>query len=244
MPHPTLREQLEATPFPTTVNKYWEAWYFLLGMCEQYHDPYAFRYELNAFIQSLRNITFMLQSEPARPQDFDVWYANEQQLLRADGNLRRFVDARNIIVKQSNLATASKADLGIFRRRQFKLGLNMDLSPFHDSEYLIRKAQEFMIGFMLDPEHSQIGEQIGLRRTWIAPVLGPTEVVGLCASGLAKIGKLLQRVHCHCNTTFDAAFNMPDMDGVFVRLESDIDPTLPEKWGWINTLRSSPNSDA
>lgn len=244
MPGPTLRGQLEATPFPATVDKYWEAWYFLLGMCEQYHDPYAFRYELNAFIQSLRNITFMLQSEPARPKTFDTWYLNEQKKMRADEALRRFVNARNLIVKQSNLATASKAELGLFRGRRFKLGLNIDLNPFHDSHLLIQKAQEFMIGFMLDAEHSQIGEQIGLRRTWIAPDLGPTEVVGLCANSLAKIGCLVQRAHQHNKTTFDAAFDLPDLDGVFVRLESDLDPKLPEKWGWIGADNRSPHSDA
>ena len=244
MPRPTLREQLEATPYPATVDKYWEAWYFLLGMCDQYHDPYAFRYELNAFIQSLRNITFMVQSEPSRPKDFDSWYSNEQKMMRADQDLRKFVEARNLIVKQSNLATASKAELGLFRGRRFKLGLNLDLSPFHDSAYLISKAQEFMIGFMIDPEHSQVGEQVGLRRTWIAPDLGSTEAVGLCAVGLSKIGGLLQRMHAQCGVTFDAGFDLPDLESVYVRLESDIDPTLPEKWGWNDALSRGTHSDA
>ena len=186
----------------------------------------------------------MLQSEAARPPNFDAWYSNEQTALRADETLRRFVEARNLIVKQSSLAIASKAELGLFRGRRFKLGINIDLSPFHDSGYLIKKAQDFMIGFMLDSEHSAIGEQVGLRRTWIAPDLGSTEVVGLCASSLEKLGSLVQRAHQLCSVGFDPSFEMPDMGGVFVRLESDLDPTLPEKWGWINAPGDSPRNDA
>lgn len=233
MTRPTLREQLEATPLPATVDKYWEAWYFLLGLMEHYHDPYAFRYELNAFIQALRNITFMLQSEPARPTNFAAWYADEQAALRADPTMRNFVDARNLIVKQSSLAARSKAELGLFRGRRFKLGMNLELSPFHDSEYLVRKAQAFMVGLFLDEVHSQVGEQIGIRRTWIVPDIGEGEVSAYCAEALAKLGGLLQRVHRLLGVEFDASFDVLDPDGVFVKLESDLDPSLPAKWGWV-----------
>lgn len=243
MARPTLREQLDATPIPAAVDKYWEAWYFLLGVCDNYHDPIAFRYELNAFIQALRNITFMLQSEPSRPRAFAQWYQHEQEVLRSDSSLRRFVEARNLIVKQTSLATASKAELGLFRGRRFKLGINLELSPFHDTEYLVRKAQEFMIGLFIDEMHSDVGEQIGLRRTWVAPDIGSTEVSGLCADALRKMGELLERAHVLWDSKFDATFDLPNMEAVFVRLETDLDPTLLQKWGW-ERVRGGTDSSA
>jgi hypothetical protein len=233
MSHATIQKQIEASPFPSTVDKYWEAWYFLLGVCENYHDPIAFKYELNAFIQSLRNITFMLQSEPRRPTTFAAWYTGEQAKLRGDATLRRFVEVRNLVVKQSSLVTKSKVDLGLFRGRRFKLGFSSEISPLLDSTYLISHAQKFMVGFMLDEAHSQVGEQVGVKRVWIAPEIGESEVVGHCAEALATLGGLVRRAHAHCDTTFDPDFLLPAMDTVAVKLESDLDPTLPKKWGWV-----------
>lgn len=234
MPRRTLRDDLCNSPITATVDKFWESWYFLLGMCDNYHDPYAFRYELNAFIQALRNITFMLQSEKSRPSSFDDWYATQQEMMRSDEHLRRFVGARNLIVKQSMLATASKAHVGLFRGRRFKLGMGMELDPFLDSRDLLDKTRKFMIGFMLDEAHSAIGEQVGIRRTWIVEDIGPNEVIGHCIDALSKMGKLLEETHAHWGSEFDATFDLPDSEGVFVLLESDIDPTLPVKWGWIS----------
>lgn len=36
-------------------------------MLQEYHAPFHFRFYLNAFIQALRNVTFMLQSEERKP---------------------------------------------------------------------------------------------------------------------------------------------------------------------------------
>lgn len=241
MSRKTLREDLTNSPITATVDKYWEAWYFLLGMCNNYHDPYAFRYELNAFVQALRNITFMLQSEDSRPPSFGDWYASQQEKLRSDVHLKRLVGVRNIIVKQSMLATSSKAHLGLFRGRRFKLGMNMELDPFQDSRALLEKTAKFMIGFMIDEAHSAIGEQVGVHRTWIVPDIGANEVTGHCIEALSKIGKLLEEAHALWNTEFDATFQLPNLDGVFVLLESDLDPTLPTKWGWISSSNQADN---
>jgi len=89
----TLRQDVEDSPIPSTVDKFWEAWFFLIGSTREYHDPWAFRYNLNAFIQALRNITFMLQSEPEKPAAFSTWYAQQQEYLRQDPDLHKFVES-------------------------------------------------------------------------------------------------------------------------------------------------------
>ena len=242
MPPRTLRDDLSSSPITATVDKFWEAWYFLLGMCDNYHDPYAFRYELNAFIQALRNITFMLQSEKSRPPSFKDWYVFQQEKMRSDAHLRKFVEVRNFIVKKSMLATASKAHVGLFRGRRFKLGLNMELDPFQDSRALLEKTTKFMVGFMIDEAHSAIGEQAGIRRTWIVEDIGPNEVTGYCIDALSKMGKLLEEAHILWGGAFDATFEVPDPDSVFVLLESDLDLTLPTQWGWITEPTQTNNA--
>lgn len=204
MPPRTLRDDLSSSPITATVDKFWEAWYFLLGMCDNYHDPYAFRYELNAFIQALRNITFMLQSEKSRPPSFKDWYVFQQEKMRSDAH--------------------------------------MELDPFQDSRALLEKTTKFMVGFMIDEAHSAIGEQAGIRRTWIVEDIGPNEVTGYCIDALSKMGKLLEEAHILWGGAFDATFEVPDPDSVFVLLESDLDLTLPTQWGWITEPTQTNNA--
>jgi hypothetical protein len=69
----------------------------------------VFRANLNALIQALRNVTFILQSEKHSFDDFDDWYKPWQERLKADPVCRWVVGARNMIVKQGELETHSTA---------------------------------------------------------------------------------------------------------------------------------------
>lgn len=120
-------------PIPDTHQKFKEATYFLERCVEQYHAPEEFQFNLNAFIQALRNNTFMLQNEPRRPERFGSWYAEKQAEMRQSDLLRRFVQARNVVVKQSSLKARSTAWSGVFRRRRFKLGIQHSVPLFAPS---------------------------------------------------------------------------------------------------------------
>lgn len=230
----TLTEDLQHSPISSTVDKLWESWYFILMMLQNYHDPHAFRYNLNAFIQALRNITFMLQSEEKKPEKFDAWYRDKQEAMRANQLLRRFVDARNMVVKKQMLATASFARLGLFRDRKFKLGVGGDVDPFVDSRDYLSKATSFMVGFFLDLEHSAIGEQIGVYRQWSTDAIGEGEVTRHCISALDEMAIIVQEAHTLLGVEFDASFKIPSIENSQVLLESDVDPSLPVKWGWVS----------
>ena len=67
------------SPIPSTLDKFHEAFFFLNQTMRSYHAPTEFRFNLNAFIQALRNITFMLQSEENKPERFAEWYAAKQE---------------------------------------------------------------------------------------------------------------------------------------------------------------------
>lgn len=114
---PRVNDQGECA-IPDTHEKFKEAAYFLGRCAEQYHVPSEFQFNLNAFIQALRNITFMLQSEPNRPESFASWYGSKQVEMRQNDLLRRFVEARNIVVKQSTLKARSTARSGVSIRIQ------------------------------------------------------------------------------------------------------------------------------
>lgn len=72
-----------------------------------YQEPEGFRIAINACIQSLRNVTFALQSQKHDIENFDVWYESWRQALKTDIVMRWCVEARNTIVKQQDLETNS-----------------------------------------------------------------------------------------------------------------------------------------
>jgi hypothetical protein len=76
---------------------------------EQYHNPEGFRANLNAAIQELRNLTWILQSEKHAFDDFDRWYSPWQARMKRTRLLRWLVEARNVIVKEGELEAKSTA---------------------------------------------------------------------------------------------------------------------------------------
>jgi|HubBroStandDraft_3_1064219.scaffolds.fasta_scaffold29643_2 hypothetical protein len=182
-------------PVPSTHDKYNEARYFFGKLLECYHQPEEFQFNLNAFIQAIRNITFMLQSEENKFEGFDEWYAAKQEGMRANGALRRFVEARNIVVKCSSLAAKSKARSGLFRGRRLKLAVEHELQPFVDTLKALEGAKAFAYRLFLDEEHSAIGEQAGVERIWMVPELGVEEAGLICLDALNYMGELVAETH-------------------------------------------------
>lgn len=174
----------------------------------------------------------MLQSESEKPHAFDEWYLEKRNEMKAYELLRRFVEARNLIVKQTSLTSRSKALSGLFRGRGLKLAIQHDIPVFLDTRSTLERAKQFAIGFFLDEEHSAIGEQIGVERTWIVEELGDSEITALCVEALNYMGHLVAEVHKLYGMDArhdEIEFNMPSVQ---VLLESDVDPSLPDKWGW------------
>ncbi len=75
---------------------------------DAYFEPSDFRLHLQASIQAFRSVTWILQSNKNAIKDFDNWYSNWQNLMRADPILRWLVEARNKIEKQGDLDAKSK----------------------------------------------------------------------------------------------------------------------------------------
>ena len=129
-------------PVPATHHKYQEAKYFLEKLLEHYHDPWEFQFNLNAFIQAFRNITFVLQSEPNKPAGFDDWYEKKRTEMRENRLLRNLVEARNIVVKQSSLTSKSRALSGMFRGYRMKLAIPHDLPVFMPTAEALELAKK------------------------------------------------------------------------------------------------------
>jgi len=171
----------------------------------------------------------------AHVEGFQEWYSGQRELMRADPLLRVFVEGRDIVVHKGMLNRRSPIEVGLFRGRStFKLGFgDIEVSPDMPSQVALELAVEQFVGIILDKEHSAIGEQIGVRRLWLVEELGGGEVIALCDRAWSRIGNVVASAHALLGARFEAPPEEGhDVEAVRVLLESDIDPSLPTKWGW------------
>ena len=81
---------------------------------DAYSDPDPFTGHLNAVIQGLRNVTWVLRKGQLRHQDgFDRWYQAQQETMEADTRMKWLNSARNRIEKQGDLDTKSTAHIRV-----------------------------------------------------------------------------------------------------------------------------------
>jgi len=221
-------------PILATHDTFEQAHYHLHECISNYHNPTLFRFNLNSFIQSLRNITFALQSEKQKIPDFDNWYSKMQEELRKDELLKRFVEGRNIVVKQGMLETKSKISTGLFKYRQEKACVILDVSPFTESKDVFEMSKKVWIPGFVSEEHFFIGEEIGIKREWIVETISNNEIIGDCNKAWITLGILVGEAHKILGVDFkftDACHK--NYEDYQIMTETDLDPKLPEKWGWI-----------
>ncbi|MED4854863.1 hypothetical protein [Bacillus atrophaeus] len=224
----------EICKIKNTHDKFLEAHHFLFMMMQNYHYPDGFRYNMNAFIQALRNITFALQSEKRVIPNFDLWYEEKQQWMKGNSLLRNFVESRNIVVKRGNLEIKSEAHIGLFKYRTPKLGMLIPVNPFLPSEQLLELASEHYVGLFIDEEHSSIGEQCGIQRRWIVDSIGDDEIVEQCLKAWKIIGSLLAEAHELLDMDFKVITDLEcNQEFYRVLLETDVNPNLAEEWKWL-----------
>lgn len=87
-----VREIKESRLYATDKLK--EALYFLLQMRRSYVDRNEFVYNLNAFINSSRNVTFVLQKEFSYNPHLKAWYLKKQEEIREDKLFKFFNEMR------------------------------------------------------------------------------------------------------------------------------------------------------
>ncbi len=218
-------------PIPSTHDKFEEAHYFLHRMIEAYHFPNEFRWNLNAFIQALRNITWILQKETSKVPKFEESYERKREEMKRDALWLKFKDGRNIIVKERMLIPLSKASVGLFSGREVKLAFDVNVSPFTPSKVVFETAKKELTGFLIDKKHSEPGEQLGIERTWIVSEISDNEIVEECYESLSKMEELLREAHKFFGRRSKQELRCVDhLDRVL--LETDFDPTLTKKWKW------------
>lgn len=205
----------------------------------EYHDPRSFRFNLNAFLASVSSIREILQKEIEQRGDIQRWN-QVREPFKDDPWLKALARARNITLHQQAIFDGSFVQIGLYRGRRHKLSVATKVPHDVPSESLLKMWTSSEAGRMLlDEEHSALNEQYGVWRKYHIKEISETEdVLSMIRRGVIRSHDMLAAAHRLYG--IDTGY-LPDdpflsEDGLAVTtvlLESDVDPTLPSKWGWV-----------
>ena len=162
-----------------------------------YHNPDKFRANLNATIQSLRNITFALQNEKSAFADFDKWYGPWQQKLKDDPTAKWMNSARVAIVHQGDLEKYSVAHVKLITW-QTKVISSLPV-PIETPAHLILDNPT-LVSAIAAAEASDPGVKdasIAIERRWSAEGLDDREILSALSGAYGLLADLILDAHSH-----------------------------------------------
>ncbi|MBI1625347.1 hypothetical protein [Comamonas suwonensis] len=167
------------------VHRYWHE------AESHYFDPDLFRSSIQTAIQTLRTVTFLIQSHKRLFQNFDIWYGAWQEKLRQDPLMRWMVDARNMIEKQGDLETFSviKAEI---------LASYYDEGPSWQVPAELFESKGMLLQTSLTTaEASHVGKHgvLRIQRRWVENSLPEHELLDALAIAYGRIDGLVKDAH-------------------------------------------------
>jgi hypothetical protein len=197
-------------PIPGTHRRLEEAHRLWHRAAEAYEDPDEFRTQLNALIQALRNVTFVLQKEQDAIPDFDAWYERWRDIMKEDGVLRWLVQARNVIVKQGDLETHSTATAGIQASWDTPQTRTFDVPPLVPTLAVAAK----ILSEQDIPDDIRKQGFLTVERRWVANDLPQWEILDALAHAHGMLTFLVQDAHRQAGKAMDtprSSFHLPNV---------------------------------
>jgi hypothetical protein len=156
-----------------------------------YFDPDGFLVAIQTAIQTLRTVTFILQSNKRLFSNFDDWYDPWQDKLRADPLMRWMVDARNKIEKQGDLEMHS------FVRAEI-MASYYDDGPREDVPAELFQSPAELISRISSNAYRMHAFKDGilrLQRRWVENTLPDYELLDAVGIAYGKLAELLDDAH-------------------------------------------------
>jgi hypothetical protein len=128
-----------------------------------YHDASEFRRSFEQVVQSLRNVTFRLQSKKAELPEFETWYAEWVAIMKDDPFAAWIHDTRTDLVHRSGLERTSKARLKLIRSYLDEPELVGTVPATRDTSRLVEKFAKSI------PRDHRQHAAVEVSRIWESP---------------------------------------------------------------------------
>lgn len=154
---------------------------------DAYMDPETFRFNLNSLLESLRSVTFLLQSQKQELPDFDSWYGTWRDGTKDDPIMRWGLEARNRIVHQSDLEIHSKALVRLSFDWLNEIESLLEVPPHYTTHQTIS-------ALLANAPHP-VGGVISIERRWIDVGLPTRELLDATRHSYTRIAEVIQLAH-------------------------------------------------
>ena len=182
-------------PIPNTHKRLLDAHELWHQAADHYSDPDRLHTYLNATIQALRNITFVLQNEKHAFDDFASWYSQWQIRMKESSVLVWTKEARNRVVKRADLDTASHATVRLLTWKDDEL-LSVPIEPTTSSARLLEHLPMLeIIARETDSTCDLSSAVLEVERQWNIPEFHNTEVLGALAVAYGLLSDLVVDAH-------------------------------------------------
>ncbi len=197
---------------------------------ECYFKPEEFRLAINNCIQSLRNVTWILQSNQKHIKEFRVWYGAWQDKMKSDPVLRWLVDSRNTIVKQGDLVTLSKMRVEIVD--------SWLKNPVFEMEFPVLSETESAIGYIINDKPEWIKDRMGLlriERLWVDSSMPDCEILEALTHVFSVLSSLINDAHKHLVDNHNNECPFGDSSSAFQK--TNIPCMMAQEWDrsiWVD----------
>jgi len=181
-------------PIPDTHSRLHQAHRLWHQTQSEYFDPEGFTTNLNATIQALRSITFVLQKEKRAIPDFEEWYEKWRERLEQDPIMKWLIDARNRIEKQGDLSTHSLAITSVLAGWDGHIIIAAHVvNPLTTTNELIKMSEKFEL-----PAEVRRDGVLVIERLWVVQDFADRELLELLAYGYGMLSTLVEDAHQKC----------------------------------------------
>ena len=124
---------------PASFDRFQEAHFWIHGLENSYHQASHFRWHLNAFLKSLKEVPQLLNMELQNEDGFTDWFRDQKSRLNEDPLISYLSKQRDIVVHQRMLVPESRCSVGVTELRGMKLGMGLNIDPREDSDYAMNR---------------------------------------------------------------------------------------------------------
>jgi hypothetical protein len=188
---------LVSCPIPLTHSRLRHAHLLWHQALQNYHNSEAFRANLNATIEALRNVTFVLQNEKRVFLDFDKWYGRWQELLKADATAKWLNEARVTVVHQGDLDSYSFAEVRLETYSQQVL-FKLEIPVQTPAQLVLENPSLVQLLANADDNRPDLGDAVILiERRWSAKDLDGREILSTLAHVYGFLADMVLDAHSH-----------------------------------------------
>ena len=179
----------------SSLDRLEETAWFIHMMEDHYHEADHFRWSLNSFLRSLKEVIQLVTMEVQQEREVSDWLRKEKETLHEEPLISFLFKQRDIVVHKAMLKPASKGMVGFTRGRGLKLGLGMPIDPLADSEDAILRYIHFAVADkdflgILYTEEDGSGEYTCVQREWRLDQFPEKELTQLAAHAWERVAKL------------------------------------------------------